>query len=73
MTLIGDKDDWAKFPRAKAMSIEEAQQMFSNHALAPIYKNIVQEDGYLYSGDSKYWHLFTFVLTVESNQLLPGN
>ena len=73
VTLIGDKDDWAKFPRAKAMPIEEVQQIISDNALAPIYKKVYQEDGFLYSGESKYWHLFTFVLVVKNNQVFQGN
>ena len=69
VTLLGEEDEWAVNPKAKALTFDEAQAIISEHDLEPIVKSIDWIQGFLYSGEPKYWHLFTFVL---ANGSAPG-
>ncbi len=66
VSLLGEEDEWAANPKAKAMTIQEAETIICEHGLVPIVKSIDWIDGFLYSGEAKFWHRFTFVLTNAS-------
>ncbi len=63
VSLLGDEDEWADNPKAKAITFQEAEAIISENGLVPIVKSIDWMDGFLYSGEPKFWHRYTFVLT----------
>lgn len=80
VTLIGDKDDWAANPSAKAVSFDEACALISEAGLTPLYRADERFEGRVYSGEAKSWHLYRFVLEMtnivtcrcaESNEARP--
>lgn len=62
VTLIGNEDDWAGNPWAKAVSFDEACALISEAGLAPLYRSDEHFEGRVYSGEAKSWHLYRFVL-----------
>lgn len=62
VTLIGDDDEWASLPNAKAINFMDACGLIKDLELSPIYKSTEWFEGCLYSGEPKFWHLHKFVL-----------
>lgn len=62
VTLIGDRDDWADKPEARAQTLRAAMQIVTDLGLKPKYSVDAKFAGRLYSGDPKFWHLLHLVL-----------
>lgn len=67
VTLIGDEDDWAGIPSAKAVSHDEACALIAEAGLTPLYRSNERFEGRVYSGDTKSWHLYRFVLEMANS------
>ncbi|MCP5081490.1 MAG: methyltransferase domain-containing protein [Alphaproteobacteria bacterium] len=65
VTLLGEEDEWAANPKNKALTFQEAEAIISKHELMPLIRSIDWIQGFLYSGEPKFWHRFTFVLSQE--------
>ena len=65
VTLLGDEDEWAGNPKAKAVTFGAAEEIIADHELVAITKSIDWIQGFLYSGEPKFWHRFTFVLSHQ--------
>lgn len=63
VTLLGEEDDWADNPKMKAITFEEALAILAEHDLTPLIRSIDWVQGCLYSGEPKFWHRFTFVVS----------
>lgn len=70
LTLLGEEDEWASNSNIQTIRIEEAIATISDLGFSTLYKSIEWEQGFLYSGDPKYWHIHTFVLTRQSENSL---
>lgn len=66
VTLLGEEDEWAANPKSKALTFPAAEAIISEHDLVPLIKSIDWIQGFLYSGEPKFWHRFTFVLTQRT-------
>ena len=66
VTLLGDEDEWAVNPKAKTLSFQKAEAIIAEQDLKPIAKSIDWMEGFLYSGEPKFWHRFTFILARRS-------
>ncbi|MTH95442.1 bifunctional 2-polyprenyl-6-hydroxyphenol methylase/3-demethylubiquinol 3-O-methyltransferase UbiG [Roseibium sp. RKSG952] len=66
ITLLGSDDGWAASPRAKAMDFEQALHVLKSVGLRPVYRSSEWLEGYVYSGEAKYWNLYRFVLERET-------
>ncbi len=66
VTLIGDEDDWAGKPSAKAVTYNEACALVSEAGLTPLYRSDERFEGRVYSGEAKSWHLYRFVLEMAN-------
>ena len=67
VTLLGDEDDWAANPRAKAVDFKEVDAMIADLEWTPLYRSVEWFEGRVYSGERKSWHLHRFVLSSERN------
>lgn len=62
VTLLGNEDGWAAKSWAKATTFETACRIICDLGLRPLYRSVEWFDGYVYSGDQKFWHLYRFIL-----------
>jgi 2-polyprenyl-3-methyl-5-hydroxy-6-metoxy-1,4-benzoquinol methylase len=68
LTLIGDQDTWAPNPKVKAVSVEIADRLVVKASLRPIYHSIQWFEGSTYDGNSKFWHVYEYLLVkTEDN------
>ncbi len=64
VTLLGLDDDWAASPIAKCISFDEANIIYERAGFNAVYKAAEWFEGRVYSGESKFWNLFHFVLKL---------
>lgn len=62
VTLLGENDDWAANPRAKAVTSKKACALVADAGLKPLFRSIEWFEGSVYSGERKYGHLYRFLL-----------
>lgn len=67
VTLIGDEDEWAGIPSAKAVSYDDACALIAEEGLTPLYRSNERFEGRVYSGETKSWHLYRFVLEMANS------
>ena len=57
-------NDWAASPIAKCISFDEANSIYERAGFNAVYKAAEWFEGRVYSGESKFWNLFHFVLKL---------